>query len=67
MRKKISFIQQEPILFNGTLRENLDPENEFDDEKIINIIEEVKLNEILLINKNEILNFMIISYVKIKK
>lgn len=35
MRKKISIIPQEAILFTGTIRTNLDPLNEIKDDKIL--------------------------------
>ena len=34
LRKNMSIIPQEPILFSGTLRKNLDPFGEFTDESI---------------------------------
>ncbi|XP_057653043.1 ATP-binding cassette sub-family C member 4-like [Diorhabda carinulata] len=43
LRKKISIIPQEPVLFSASLRYNLDPFDEFDDEKIWNALEQVKL------------------------
>ncbi|KAI2474194.1 ATP binding cassette (ABC) transporter subfamily C member [Diabrotica virgifera virgifera] len=45
LRKKISIIPQEPVLFSATLRYNLDPFNEFDDEKIWKALEQVDLRE----------------------
>ncbi|XP_066260610.1 ATP-binding cassette sub-family C member 4-like [Euwallacea similis] len=35
LRKKISIIPQEPILFHGSLRYNLDPFNEYDDDQML--------------------------------
>lgn len=42
LRKKISIIPQEPVLFSATLRYNLDPFDEFDDTQLWNALEEVK-------------------------
>ncbi|GBB94362.1 hypothetical protein RclHR1_02340019 [Rhizophagus clarus] len=38
LRSKITIIPQDPVLFNGTLRSNLDPFNEHDDAKLWNAI-----------------------------
>jgi ATP-binding cassette subfamily C (CFTR/MRP) protein 4 len=45
LRKKISIIPQEPVLFSATLRYNLDPFQEFDDDRLWNVLEEVELKE----------------------
>lgn len=43
LRRNISIIPQEPVLFSETLRFNLDPFSEFDDEKLWDVLEEVEL------------------------
>lgn len=46
LRKKISIIPQEPVLFSATLRYNLDPFSEFEDKKLWEVLEEVNKKEI---------------------
>ncbi|XP_063983809.1 ATP-binding cassette sub-family C member 4-like isoform X2 [Diachasmimorpha longicaudata] len=43
LRKKISIIPQEPMLFSASLRDNLDPFHQFKDEQLWSALEEVEL------------------------
>lgn len=43
LRSRISIIPQEPVLFSASLRYNLDPFDEFDDDLIWHALEEVEL------------------------
>ena len=45
-RSNISVISQDPVLFSGSFRFNLDPANEFEDTEIWNALEDVQLRSL---------------------
>ena len=47
VRSKISIIPQEPVLFSGNMRKNLDPFEEYDDEILWNALDQVELREVV--------------------
>ncbi|KAK6635825.1 hypothetical protein RUM44_001079 [Polyplax serrata] len=48
LRRSISIIPQEPVLFKGTIRKNLDPFENFTDAKLWQALDEVELKDAVL-------------------
>jgi ABC-type multidrug transport system fused ATPase/permease subunit len=47
LRRRITVIPQDPTMFTGTLRFNLDPEGIVEDERIISLLKEAQLEDFM--------------------
>ena len=47
LRKNLTIIPQEPTIIEGTLRENVDPSNVYNDQQIINVLNDVGLDDFM--------------------
>jgi ABC-type multidrug transport system fused ATPase/permease subunit len=52
LRKRLSIVMQDPVLFSGTVRDNLDPFKEHTDEDIANALRKVNLFSPLQLGRN---------------
>ena len=51
LRKNLTIIPQEPTIIEGTLRENVDPSNVYNDEQILRVLNDVGLDD-FMVDKN---------------
>ena len=62
LRSKISIISQEPTLFRGSLRFNLDPTGKFSDHVLCSAIKDVKLDRSMGLSFNEMANRSLLDF-----
>lgn len=47
LRSRITVIPQDPTMFTGSLRFNLDPEHKVDDDRIVEVMKAAQLEDVL--------------------
>jgi ABC-type multidrug transport system fused ATPase/permease subunit len=52
LRNRLAIIPQSPVLFSGTIRSNLDPLNEIDDNRLWHVLQEVELEQFVRSKEN---------------
>ena len=57
LRRNIAVIPQDPILLEGTLRDNIDPLGEYSDQQVLNILRTVRFKDTLTVKTDEQLKF----------
>lgn len=65
LRKNLTIIPQDPNILEGTIRFNIDPENNYKDEEVINILKKVKIWDSIsadLIKSQKLQNYSKIQY-----
>ena len=55
LRKNVAYIPQSPFLIHGTVRENLDPHEEYTDEEVWEVLDKVKLKSVVKNMSQELL------------
>lgn len=65
LRSKISIIPQEPVLFSATVRYNLDPFNEYDDDRLWKALEAVSCLKYQIPKQSLVLNSVSVSVPRI--